>query len=132
MENNRHPTFDAIEGIFSSQSEDRHFKITDKRSQSRRVQIPLDYEKVFDTNINIKYSKQTNLNINEDRASYTAQDNFHSMLPKVIINASASVSNASGRKFNYSVGKIIQPPTRQYKDYLGDNISIDNTYIRTY
>lgn len=80
------------------------------------------------------HSKQQNLpRHNYDRVLLTPQDQYLSTLPKVIITASASVSDASGKKLNYSVGNVIGPnikiPPPNYDEYKEEDVSTDPFFL---
>lgn len=70
---------------------------------------------------------------NYDRVLLTPQDQYLSTLPKVIITASASVSDASGKKLNYSVGNVIGPnikiPPPNYDEYKEEDVSTDPFFL---
>lgn len=63
----------------------------------------------------------------------TPQDQYLSTLPKVIVTASASVSDASGKKLNYSVGNVIGPnikiPPPNYDEYKEEDVGIDPFFL---
>lgn len=67
-----------------------------------------------------------------DKTLLIPQERYKSSLPKIIITASASVSDASGKKLNYSLGNVlgqggkelkIPPPT--YDDYKEEDVVLD-------
>lgn len=66
-----------------------------------------------------------------DKTLLIPQERYKSTLPKIIITASASVSDASGKKLNYSLGNVlgqgkelkIPPPT--YDDYKEEDVVLD-------
>lgn len=66
-----------------------------------------------------------------DKTLLIQQERYKSTLPKIIITASASVSDASGKKLNYSLGNVlgqgkelkIPPPT--YDDYKEEDVVLD-------
>lgn len=68
-----------------------------------------------------------------DKVLLTPQDQYIPTLPKVIISASASVTDASGKKLNYSVGNVIASniklPPLTYDEYREDDVSLDPFFI---
>lgn len=68
-----------------------------------------------------------------DKVLLTPQDQYIPTLPKVIISASASVTDASGKKLNYSVGNVIPSniklPPLTYDEYREDDVSLDPFFI---
>lgn len=70
---------------------------------------------------------------NYDKVLLTPQEQYIPTLPKVIITASASVTDASGKKLNYSVGNVIKstnaklPPI--YDEYREDDVSLDPFFL---
>lgn len=70
---------------------------------------------------------------NYDKVLLTPQDQFISTLPKVIITASASVSDATGKKLNYSVGNVIgsniKLPPLTYDEYREDDVGLDPFFL---
>lgn len=74
-----------------------------------------------------------NHNNNYDKVLLTLQDQYIPTLPKVIITASASVSDASGKKFNYSVGNVIgtnvKIPPPSYDEYKEDDVVLDPFFL---
>lgn len=70
---------------------------------------------------------------NYDKVLLTPQDQFIPTLPKVIITASASVSDASGKKLNYSVGNVIgsniKLPPLTYDEYREDDVGLDPFFL---
>lgn len=68
-----------------------------------------------------------------DKVLLTPQDQYIPTLPKVIISASASVTDASGNKLNYSVGNVIASniklPPLTYDEYREDDVSLDPFFI---
>lgn len=72
-------------------------------------------------------------NNNYDKVLLTPQDQYISALPKVIITASASVSDGSGKKLNYSVGHVIGPnikiPPPTYDEYKEDDVVLDPFFL---
>lgn len=73
-------------------------------------------------------------NNNYDRVLLTPQDQYISTLPKVIITASASVSDASGKKLsNYSVGNVLGSNTKNppltYDEYKEDDVVLDPFFL---
>lgn len=72
-------------------------------------------------------------NINYDKVLLTLQDQYIPTLPKVIITASASVSDASGKKLNYSVGNVIgtnvKIPPLTYDEYKEDDVVLDPFFL---
>lgn len=65
----------------------------------------------------------------------TPQNRFIPTLPKVIITASASVSDGSGKKLNYSVGSVIgdttkiRAPPSTYDEYKEDDVVLDPFFL---
>lgn len=61
------------------------------------------------------------------------RDQYIPTLPKVIITASASVSDGSGKKLNYSVGNVlasnIKLPPIAYDEYREDDVSLDPFFL---
>lgn len=72
-------------------------------------------------------------NSNYDKVLLTLQDQYIPTLPKVIITASASVSDASGKKLNYSVGNVIgtnvKIPPLTYDEYKEDDVVLDPFFL---
>lgn len=72
-------------------------------------------------------------NSNYDKVLLTLQDQYIPTLPKVIITASASVSDASGKKLNYSVGNVIgtnvKIPPLTYDEYREDDVVLDPFFL---
>lgn len=73
-------------------------------------------------------------NSNYDKVLLTPQDQYIPTLPKIIITASASVSDASGKKLNYSVGNVIAsniklPPLTNYDEYREDDVALDPFFL---
>lgn len=70
---------------------------------------------------------------NYDKVLLTPQNLYISTLPKVIITASASVSDASGKKLNYSVGNVlgtkIKTAPQTYDEYKEDDVALDPFFI---
>lgn len=70
---------------------------------------------------------------NYDKVLLTPQDQFIPTLPKVIITASASVSDASGKKLNYSLGNVIgsniKLPPLTYDEYREDDVGLDPFFL---
>lgn len=66
-------------------------------------------------------------NTNYDKILLTPQDQYIKTLPKVIITASASVTDATGKKLNYSVGTVKLPPA--YDEYREDDVSLDPFFL---
>lgn len=70
---------------------------------------------------------------NFDKVLLTPQDQYIHTLPKVIITASASVSDGSGKKLNYSVGNVIGPnvklPPLTYDEYREDDVGLDPFFL---
>lgn len=68
-----------------------------------------------------------------DKQLLIQQEQYKPTLPKVIITASASVSDANGKKLNYSLGNVIgqglkiAPPT--YDDYKEDDVILDPFFL---
>lgn len=81
---------------------------------------------------NIKNGK-SNGGSTYDKVLLTPQDQYIPTLPKVIISASASVTDASGKKLNYSVGNVIASniklPPLTYDEYHEDDVSLDPFFI---
>lgn len=80
------------------------------------------------------HQQQHSPRYNYDRVLLTPQDQYLSTLPKVIITASASVSDASGKKLsNYSVGNVIGPniksPPPNYDEYKEEDVSTDPFFL---
>lgn len=80
------------------------------------------------TNSNNNYA-----NNNYDKVLLTLQDQYIPTLPKVIITASASVSDASGKKLNYSVGNVIGSNAKMapitYDEYKEDDVVLDPFFL---
>lgn len=72
-------------------------------------------------------------NNNYDKVLLTPQDQYIPTLPKVIITASASVSDASGKKLNYSVGNVIGGNVKMapitYDEYKEDDVVLDPFFL---
>ena len=72
-------------------------------------------------------------NNNYDKVLLTLQDQYIPTLPKIIITASASVSDASGKKLNYSVGSVIgtnvKIPPPSYDEYKEDDVGLDPFFL---
>lgn len=70
---------------------------------------------------------------NYDKVLLTPQGQFIPTLPKVIITASASVSDATGKKLNYSVGNVIgsniKLPPLTYDEYREDDVGLDPFFL---
>lgn len=70
---------------------------------------------------------------NYDKVLLTPQEQYIPTLPKVIITASASVTDASGKKLNYSVGNVIASPNARlppiYDEYREDDVSLDPFFL---
>lgn len=70
---------------------------------------------------------------NYDKVLLTPQDQYIHTLPKIIITASASVSDASGKKLNYSVGNVIASniklPPLTYDEYREDDVGLDPFFL---
>lgn len=70
---------------------------------------------------------------NYDKVLLTPQDQYIPTLPKVIISASASVTDATGKKLNYSVGNVIASniklPPLTYDEYREDDVSLDPFFL---
>lgn len=70
---------------------------------------------------------------NYDKVLLTPQDQFIPTLPKIIITASASVSDGSGKKLNYSVGNVIASniklPPLTYDEYREDDVGLDPFFL---
>lgn len=89
-----------------------------------------EHQKPQPFNTRIETSSQ---NSNYDKVLLTLQDQYIPTLPKVIITASASVSDASGKKLNYSLGNVIgtnvkQPPLT-YDEYKEDDVVLDPFFL---
>lgn len=74
------------------------------------------------------------LNTKYDKVLLTPQDQYIPTLPKVIITASASVTDASGKKLNYSVGNVIASsniklPPSTYDEYHEDDVNLDPFFL---
>lgn len=80
-----------------------------------------------------QHNHHHNHNINYDKVLLTLQNQYIPTLPKVIITASASVSDGSGKKLNYSVGNVIGPnikiPPSTYDEYKEDDVVLDPFYL---
>lgn len=70
---------------------------------------------------------------NYDKVLLTPQDQYIHTLPKIIITASASVSDGSGKKLNYSVGNVIASniklPPLTYDEYREDDVGLDPFFL---
>lgn len=69
---------------------------------------------------------------NYDKVLLTLQDQYIPTLPKVIITASASVSDASGKKLNYSVGNVIGTNVKiplTYDEYKEEDVVLDPFFL---
>ncbi|XP_055691514.1 uncharacterized protein LOC129794694 [Lutzomyia longipalpis] len=64
-----------------------------------------------------------------DRVLLTPQDRYISSLPKVVISASASVSDGSGKKLNYSIGSNVKIPPPSYDDYREGDVILDPFFL---
>jgi hypothetical protein len=115
----------------------------DKSSTDRKIVVTVNNSTSFRSSISTSSSSSSlnNLNNNDNDKDNVQQqqhqaspDRYKPSLPKVIITASASVSDATGRKLNYSVGHVlssgpkkISPPS--YDDYKEDDVLLDPFFI---
>jgi len=112
-----------------SEYEKQHEQHTAEQQQHQ-----LEQQRDHDNN-NQNGNNNNNNNNNFDKVLLTPQNRYKSTLPKVIITASASVSDGTGRKLNYSVGNVlgtgsrikIPPPT--YDDYKEDDVLLDPFFL---
>lgn len=78
-------------------------------------------------------SEKNNAGGTYDKVLLTPQDQYIPTLPKVIISASASVTDASGKKLNYSVGNVITSsiklPPLTYDEYHEEDVNLDPFFI---
>lgn len=85
-------------------------------------------------NYNLNSSSSSSNNNTYDNL-LTPQNRYISNLPKVIITASASVSDASGKKLSYSVGNVlgnnknIKAPPSTYDEYKEDDVVLDPFFL---
>lgn len=85
-------------------------------------------------NLNSSSSNSSSNNNTYDNL-LTPQNRYISNLPKVIITASASVSDASGKKLSYSVGNVlgnnknIKAPPSTYDEYKEDDVVLDPFFL---
>lgn len=82
-----------------------------------------------------QHVKPINQTSTYDKVLLTPQDLFIPTLPKIIISASASVSDANGKKLNLSVGNVlatganIRIPPPSYDEYKEDDVSLDPFFL---
>ncbi|KAL1495037.1 hypothetical protein ABEB36_010522 [Hypothenemus hampei] len=104
-----------------------HHPRTEKTPQ--RVQIPIP---ILPTLPPLTFSSPAPFSLRHhiDTKRYTKD---HQSPPRIIISASASVSDASGRRLNYSLGTIgaahlLETPPSSYDDYKDSDVSLDPFY----
>lgn len=79
-------------------------------------------------------NSNSNNNQNYDQVLLTPQNRYIPTLPKVIITASASVSDATGKKLsNYSVSNVLNKKVRTapitYDEYKEDDVPLDPFFV---
>ncbi|CAG9861920.1 unnamed protein product [Phyllotreta striolata] len=101
---------------------------TEKSPQ--RVQLPLP---LLPTLPSLTFSSPAPFSLQQriEQKRYTKD---HIPPPRVVISASASVSDASGRKLNYSLGTIrsaqlSKPPPSSYDEYKDEDVPLDPFYL---
>lgn len=84
---------------------------------------------------NYNINSSSNNNNTYDKVLLTPQNRYISNLPKVIITASASVSDGTGKKLSYSVGNVlgnnknIKIPPLTYDEYKEDDVVLDPFFL---
>lgn len=71
-----------------------------------------------------------------DKVLLIPQERYKPALPKIIITASASVSDANGKKLNYSLGNVLgqqgkdlKIPPSTYDDYKEEDVVLDPFFL---
>ncbi|XP_017784296.1 PREDICTED: uncharacterized protein LOC108567978 [Nicrophorus vespilloides] len=95
-----------------------------------RIQLPLPLP-LIPTISPLTFSSPAPFSLN--RHVETKRFTDHHQPPRIVISASASVSDASGRKFNYSLGtigdsKFFGQPPPSYDEYKEDDVGLDPFY----
>lgn len=96
-------------------------------------QRPNTTSTITDTALSNENNEKNNSGNTYHKILLTPQDQYIRSLPKVIISASASVTDASGKKLNYSVGNVIASniklPPSTYDEYHEEDVSLDPFFI---
>ncbi|XP_066253349.1 mucin-4-like [Euwallacea similis] len=127
------PSYTTSRTIYlnSLKSPHRHYANHHPRTEKtpQRVQIPIP---VLPTLPPLTFSSPAPFSLQHhiENKRYTKD---HPSPPRIIISASASVSDASGRRLNYSLGtigaaQILDNPPTSYDEYKDSDVSLDPFY----
>lgn len=120
-ENQKSTAYDA----YQSQQQQQHNHQSDYSHQNHRHYNGPDNQRIS--------ADRGESSTNYDKVLLTPQEQYIPTLPKVIITASASVTDASGKRLNYSVGNVISSTNAKlqtiYDEYREDDISLDPFFL---